>query len=656
MLKNKQSQLVWLLLIVAVVACTSTPETIEQIVTRPVVVQITAEPIEVTRVVIETEVVQATAVSEPAANNTPQSKDLTICTSVEPETLYFYGSSMIATNHVLHAIYTNDVTTLAFSYQAEGLEKLPSLADGDAVLNKVEVSAGDMVVDAAGDVVTLMEGMNVINAVGEIVEFSGEPISVEQMTVDFTMKQRYWSDGTPVTADDSVYSFDIAADPDTPTNKNVTDRTVSYEATGDLSTRWTGLPGFLDATFFTNFWQPLPYHAWQEFSAADLLEVVDSNRMPMGDGAFMIDEWISGESIRLLPNPYYYRADEGLPYLDSVTYKFISDSAQMLAQLLAGVCDIGIQGGLDPAKVPFLIEAEANGILSPQLQIGTSFDHIDFGINSYGDYGDGIGRPDWFEDVRVRQAMTMCTDRQRMVDDIVYGRSQVIHTYIPTIHPLYPDGLTEWPYDVAQANALLDEAGFLDSDGDGWREDPATGVPFQVTLGTMSDVDFRRQVLEMFKENMVDCGIDVELYYQPAGEWFADGPDGVLFGRQYDLGEFAWLTGVEPPCNIYISDNITGPIEEGFGGWGASSNTGWINEEFDAACKRAQAALPGTVDYLEGHEEAQRIFSQELPIIPLFLRLKVSAARPNVLNFALDPSQNSELYNIYEFDLQESSN
>jgi peptide/nickel transport system substrate-binding protein len=172
----------------------------------------------------------------------------------------------------------------------------------------------------------------------------------------------------------------------------------------------------------------------------------------------------------------------------------------------------------------------------------------------------------------------------------------------------------------------------------------------------------RQQLTQIFKENMLECGIDVELYYLPASEWFADGPDGPLFGRRFDLGEFAWLTGVEPSCGLYLSDAITGPEDElipghydptkTFGGWGNASDTGWINEEFDLACKKATGSLPGTADYEDGHKEAQRIFSQEVPVIPLFLRLKVAAARPEVVNFGVDPTQNSELYNIYEFDLQ----
>jgi len=184
------------------------------------------------------------------------------------------------------------------------------------------------------------------------------------------------------------------------------------------------------------------------------------------------------------------------------------------------------------------------------------------------------------------------------------------------------------------------------------------GTPFVITLGTTTGNDMRQQLTQIFKANQEACGITVELYYQPASEWFADGPDGVLFGRRFDLGEFAWLTGVEPSCNLYLSSQITGPAEEinpanglPFGGWGAPSETGWYNQDFDDACNAALASLPGTDEYVDNHSEAQRIFSQEVPVIPLFLRLKVAAARPEVVNFGVDPTENSELYNIYEFDL-----
>lgn len=657
------------LMLLALAACQPAVQQVEvtRVVTETVTEVVEGETVEVE--VTKEVVVVVTATPDPAAEVVegedpaePTSKDLIVCMAQEPDTLYPYGTSMLAAAAVQHAIFENNITTLSYDYQAQGLEKLPSIADGDAVVNEVEVTEG-MIVLSQGNPITLTTGITIENAAGETVVFDGTPVMMKQMVVDFTMKPRVYSDGTPATAADSVYSFGLAKDPDSPTAKFEIERTASYEATGDLTTRWTSIPGYLSSTYFVNFWAPLPEHLWSGYSAIELLEAEESNRMPVGDGPFKVVEWVAGESIYLEKNENYYRASEGLPYLDSVTYKFIPDTNTLVAQLLSGECDLGTQDGMDVAQSPFLIEAEESGLLAPQFETGTTYEHIDFGINSYGDYGDGLGRPDWFEDVRVRQAMTMCTDRQSMVDNILYGKSEVIHGYVPSVHPLYPAGeLVEWPYDPEAGNALLDEVGFVDSDGDGIREYAGdagvAGTPFKVTLGTTVGNAMRQQLTQIFKENMVACGIDVELYYLPASEWFADGPDGVLFGRRYDLGEFAWLTGVDPACNLYLSSQIPGPAEEinpftgeNYSGWGGQNNAAWSNAEFDAACNAALGSLPGEAGYEDNHKLAQVIFSNEVPVIPLFLRLKVAAARTNVLNFDIDPTQNSELYNIYELDL-----
>jgi peptide/nickel transport system substrate-binding protein len=657
-----------LLIVVALAACQ--PQVEERVVevTRVVTetVEVEGEQVEVTRVVTETVEVTPEAEEEMAE---PVSKDLIICTAQEPDTLYYHGTDMLAARGVQHGLYEDQYTTRSFAYQPFGLAKLPSISDGDAVINEVEANAGDMVVDAEGNPVTLEEGVVVINAEGEEITFDGStPVMLEQMVVDFEFNPLVWEDGTPVTADDSVYGFEVESAPETATGKFTEDRTASYEATGDLTTRWTGLPGFKDSTYFLNAWLPLPRHAWGEYTAAELLEAEEVNRTPLSDGPFKVEEWVAGDSITLVKNENYWR--EGYPLLDSVTYKFIPDTNQLIAQLLSGQCDIGTQDGMDVGQSPFLIEAESQGLLVPYFQTGTVYEHIDFAIDAIDEYAST--RPDWFEDARVRQAMTMCTDRQSMVDNILYGRSEVIHTYIPSVHPLYPEGLTEWPFDVEQANALLDEVGFVDNDGDGVREYYAgedlagadsqwDGTPFIVTLGTTSGNEMRQQLTQIFKENLAECGVQVDLYYLPSSEWFADGPEGPLFGRKYDLGEFAWLTGIEPACDLYAGFLIPGPPDatDADGnllypsGWGGQNETGYRNDEYDAVCNTALSSLPGTPEYEEAHKEAQRIFSQDVPVIPLFLRLKVAAALPSVQNFGVDPTQNSELWNLYELDLGE---
>ncbi|MBN2003473.1 MAG: hypothetical protein JXA21_08970, partial [Anaerolineae bacterium] len=159
----------------------------------------------------------------------------------------------------------------------------------------------------------------------------------------------------------------------------------------------------------------------------------------------------------------------------------------------------------------------------------------------------------------------------------------------------------------------------------------------------------RVQYMQIFQQNLADCGFKVNLENLSSTEFFADGPDGPVFGRRFDVGSFAWVTGVEPSCSLYLSTEL--PTEDN--AWAGQNDPGLNSPEFDAACKRALQALPGSEDYIEGHKEAQRIFTQELPVVPLFLRLKLAAYRPEVKGFIMDSTQNSEMWNIENFDLEQ---
>lgn len=615
-----------------------------------------SELAEVTRIIEQ--IVEKTVVATAVPTDSPvQPKHLVICQSQEPDTLYPYGSDMLAARHVQHALFTNYITNRSYGYQADGLVKLPSLMDDDAQIRIVEVEVGDVVV-TRDDVVKALEiGDSVIDAEGNAVEADGSPLRMEQMVVDFTMRPTVWSDGVPVRATDSVFAFEVAGDPATPVSPYTAERTAGYEATGELSLRWTGLPGFRNKLYFAAFWPPLPQHILGDLSPAQILEADEAGRLPVGDGPFKVVEWVPGETIRLERNEHYYRAEDGLPRLDTVTFKFVPEGNQLLTQLLAGQCDIGTHDGLTMDQVPALLEAEDAGLLRPIFQPGTVYEHIDFNIDPV--ESDAGARYDWFEDVRVRRAMTMCSDRQAMVDTLLFGHSEIMHTYVPATHPLYPAGdVTEWPYDVAAANALLDEAGYDQRNAAGIRLDPS-GAPFAPRLGTTSGNATRQQVSQLFKEDMAECGIDVQLYSVPSTEWYADGPEGELFGRRYDLGAFAWQAAFEPNCLLYHSAQVPGPADmlnpatgEAYIGWDGLNNTGYANEAFDEACETALQQLPGLPEYDHWHQTALRIIAEDVPVIPLFPLLKVAVSRPDVLGLRLDPTERSELSNLVEIDLQ----
>jgi len=596
----------------------------------------------------------------PVVTEEPEPQTMVICMGQEPDTLYVYGGSMLAATHIQSAIYDGPFDNVSFGYQSVIFEKLPSLADGDAVINVVDVGVGSRVLDSNDVVVDLTDaittpvplrlaGCYTADCATDWLPANGT-VQMEQMEVTFhLLPGLMWGDGTPLTAADSVYGFSLYMDPDTPNPSRYTgERTTSYEAVDDTTAVWTGLPGYRDSVYFTNFWQPLPEHLWGGTPAADLVSAEMSSRLPMGWGAFNITEWVAGDHITLVENPYYFRAAEGLPYIDTMVFRFIGEDANVaIAALLAGECDILTQDLTLDQQGELLNQLDAAGQIVPYFVTGTAFEHLDFGINSNPDYA--AQRPDFFEDLRMRQAIGMCVDRQSVIDELLFGRSRAMASYIPEEHPLFNPDLTILPFDPEGGMAMLEELGWIDTNGDGIRECSgceiaADGTPLAFTWMSTT-APLRVSYMQIYQAGLATCGIDVELNNMPASEYFADGPEGPLGGRHFDLASFTWLTGVEPACNLYQSAQI--PTEEN--GWAGQNYIGYTNADFDAACAAAIQSLPGTPEYTENHLLAQALFNQDLPSLPLYIRLKIAATRPEVTGFLMDPTANSEMFNIESF-------
>jgi len=585
----------------------------------------------------------------------PEPKVLTVCLDGEPDTLYLYGGSgLAATRHVMEAIYDGPIDYVDYAYRPVILEKMPSIADGDAVVRRVRVREGDRVVNAAGEVVELVEGV-LVRPVGCraeecVVAFDGEPLWMEKMEVTFSLREDVtWSDGEPVTAADSVFAFEVASDPATPGGRYLVDRTALYWSLDAFRVKWVGLPGFIDPTYSLNFFAPLPSHQLERWAPEQLLRADETRRYPLGWGPFVVDEWVAGDRITLSPNLHYFQAAEGLPKLDQIVFRFTSGGPEVVARVLAGECDIGTHDADFQASMPLLAQAEERGLLKVFSAPNSGWEHIGFGIDPVPDYR----QTDFFGDVRVRQAIAQCIDRQAIVDEVIDGYGVVLDGFLPPEHPLYAgDRLVRWDYDPPTGRALLEEVGWLDQDEDGVREAQRipgvrTGTPFEVTLLASADNPASQKGARIVKAYLADCGVRVDVKTQPSWEFLADGPEGPLFGRQFDMAETAWSFDMVPLCGRYLSSEI--PDEER---WSGSNVTGYSNPDYDAVCQAALWALPGTSEYVQYHKQAQAIFSEELPAIPLFIWPRFAIARPSVLNFALDPTAPSELWNVERLDVE----
>ncbi|HEX8681297.1 MAG TPA: peptide ABC transporter substrate-binding protein [Ardenticatenaceae bacterium] len=628
------------------------PQTIE--VTREVVVTeiVEGESQVITETITEEIIVTATppeVVVEPAT--------MVICMAQEPNTL-LWSESALVTSAVLEAVQETVIDTPEYGYQANLVEKLPAYDDGDATLESVTLAEGDRIYDAATDsVLTLTAGMtesftlNQVEGDPVVVEgWDGSELTAAQQTADFVLVEGLaWEDGEPVTADDSVFGWELATDANFPgQQKYIADRTAAYEAVDERTIRWTGMPGYVDSTFFLNVFQPYPRHVYEGQDWLTITEDEAANRDPLSYGPYAVDEWVAGESITLSPNPNYFR---GEPPLAQLIYRFVPDTNQLIAQLASGECDMGTQDAAFEGSLPLVRGFEEQGLMEVVEAIGTTYEHVDFNMMPVEGYtGASATLTDnagglLFQNVDFRRAIAHCMDRQAIVDQATNGGGFVQHSYVPIDHPLYPgdDAITVYEFDPEAGRALLAGLGWEDTDGDGILDKEGQTLSFIHSTRTNP---LRQAVTQIVQAQLLEnCGIQTEIELV-GSEFFSDGPEGPVFGRKYDLGEFAWLTGVEPPCNLYITSQI--PNEEN--GWGASNNTGWSNPEFDAACT---GALQATTDEEKAaqHATALGIFTDQLPSLPLFARAKISVVRPGVEGVIMDPTINSEMWNVENFNV-----
>ncbi len=599
----------------------------------------------------------------PIPTDVPE-KNLVICLGEEPISLYQYGYNSRTMWSILEAIYDGPFDTINFESQPVIFEELPSKENGGQRLETVSMSMGDLVINAAGNVVPLVEGTQVYPAGC----FEQNCISTWDGTTEIVMDQAsityrllpnlLWSDGEPLTAHDFVFSYQIANDPETPVNRYYLDRTASYVAPDETTVVWQGLPGFHPSAVSEQFWLPLPYHQLGSISAAALLETPEATRSPLGWGAYQIDDWVFGDHLSLSKNPYYFKADQNLPHFDQLVFRFLGPHADSnLKALEIGECDfIDASVQLDEQLVD-VVERHNLGKLRAWFGQGPEWEHLDFGIVS-SDYDDGnqpgIDRVDWFTDVRMRQAVTYCTDRETIANRYFVNRSKVPVGFYPPSHPAFDNSLEVLPYDPATGQSLLDEIGWRDDDEDPTTPRVSYGVA-NVLDGTVLSLNYVTTQSELrvaasydYAVSLAGCGIQVNLQHMLPTELYASGPEGVMFGRNFDLAQFAWTTSRNSPCTLYTTAQI--PTQDNL--WIGANISGYQNPAFDSACECVLNLSPSDgEDYLSAQQNLQQIFFDDLPVLPLYYHLKTTAGRVDFCGFEdLDVSARSVLWNLENFD------
>lgn len=660
----------------------------------------------------ETSEPAATASVTPPPSETPvptrvPTGPLTVCIGQEPASLYLYGPASGAASLIREVVYDGPIDTRGYDVQPVILEELPTLENGGAKLETVFVHEGEYVLDVDGNVVRLRDGISVRPAGcfddacavtyerPESAEVEDAPTPVPEATassdesgapppsarptlppdagLEMTQLQATfrllpgltWSDGEPLTAADSVFSYEVAQEAELPPRLRTGNqglvpprsldpilRTASYTATGELEVMWAGVPGYYDPNYRSNFFMPLPAHRLEGLSPEELLQADDSARLPLGWGPYVLTEWVPGAQIVAERNPNYFRASEEFPYFDEVIFRFeAQDPGTYLEELQSGSCDVIAQNALH-SDLDQYRALEPEGALIMAAVPGPVWEHLDFGINPVDGY---TVRGDFFEDARTRQAAALCLDREAIAAAAGMQGTSIPDAYIPAQHPLTEQaGLAPYTFDPERGRALLAEAGWEDRDGDGVVEaggvtGTANGARMVVSLH-VAPSERREAVAAQIAADLAQCGFSVNVA-EPLdpGLFFATSDESPVFGRRFDLASFAWLSDSEPPCHLFLSGEIPTSVSL----WQGFNVSGYTNEGYDAACVRALESAPGMDGYEEGHLEALRLFNAELPAIPLFQHLRVVVARPDITGLDVDPTAQSELWNLESLSREE---
>ena len=419
-----------------------------------------------------------------------------------------------------------------------------------------------------------------------------------------------WSDGTPVTTKDLMFTWKLGANPASGfSNGNPWSRAVAIDVADDHTA--TLHLDKIDVTY--NQWDRLlPAHieakAAGSGDAGEYVKGTVFNRAPttpgLYNGPFMVTGYESGSRIVLEQNPHWAGQK---PYFKRIIIKTIENTAALSANLLSG--DIDMAPGDAPALTIDQVIALRNqkpDAFNYVFQPSLTYEHINVKTEN-----------PILADIKVRRALLAAIDRETMVKRLFEGKQPVAATWVNPLNPNYTPDVPVAKYDPATARALLAEAGWKPG-ADGICRNAAgdrLSLEFSTTAGNKLR-ELQQQVLQ--SQWKASC-IEVVIKNEPARTLFGE----TVKKRSYTgLVMYGWSSAVtEGPRRTLHSSQIPTAANN----YGGSNASAMNNPQMDAWIEEAESELdPAKAKLLWAKMQAK--YAEETRVLPLFFR-----AEPYVL-------------------------
>jgi len=381
-------------------------------------------------------------------------------------------------------------------------------------------------------------------------------------------------DGTPCTAEDVAWSLNWIKENEIETMSFYLANFEEIVALDDTTLQVTLSDPVGNMEYLLVYVWILPRSVWEGMTYEEVMEFEDL-AAGIGTGPYKLVEWVEGEYLILEANEDYWA---GKPAIDRIIWQeFATEDAQVQA-LLAGEIDLIYE-------VPTTAVKALEDVENVELAIMPSLTIDELIINSHedGTQAESLNDPD------VRLAIAYAIDKQQVVNVAYLGYAEAGAVVCPTSMGDYHNSeIEDIPFDPVEGNRILDEAGYLDTDGDGIRED-ADGNPLEYRLYAEEGANEAR-ILEVISDGLAQIGIDAPPTIMDTDSLIALYPD-------FDFDLIYWGWGLDPDPDFAMLIFTCDQREEG--GW---NDSGYCDSEFDEMYRQQGV----TVD----HEERRQLIWQ----------------------------------------------
>jgi peptide/nickel transport system substrate-binding protein len=418
-------------------------------------------------------------------------------------------------------------------------------------------------------------------------------VSSDGTEYTFTLRKGVkFHDGSAFTSSDVKAKFDRARTKDSGHTAPTFYEDITTINTPDENTVVFKL-GKVNTSFLLNLAQPESViEPSALFSNKEGLEKLKSN--PIGTGPFKLKAWNRGSSIVLERNADYYL--KGLPYLDSVTFRFFgSDDGARVNALKSG--DVDAIGA--PAEQAKALQAD------PKFKVynGVSTGEITISMNNQ-------RKP--FNDIRVRRALTLATNKKEIVDGAFFGFGTVIGSFNSPGQPYYIDLASKYAYNLERAKSLLKEAG-------------AENLSFKFTVA--NEFPIERRTAEVWAAQLSEIGVKVEIELVPFNTWIQK----VFLGKDYDTTIIGHAEAADP--DRYARDGYY---------------FNWDNKPYKALLDKAEATL-NSAARTRLYWQAQTLLADQAPGIWVFSAAAITATQANVNGWwKTSPTPNYNVVRVFK--------